>query len=295
MQQAAEPVVFKGMTAAQLSAYYNPLAPIPDLPAYMQETGALSARAAQACPPVAKDVAYGETELEKLDIYAPANAANAPVLIDIHGGGFTMGSKNGRAIPAPAVTDAGVIWVPIDYGLAPDFKMDQMVGHVRKAVAWIHANIAGYGGDPDRLFVSGNSAGGYMTAATLMPGWHAEHGIPADTIKGAVPMSGLFDLEPIVLSSEGPNQALEMTMEDAARLSPIRHVPDNGCPIIVTYGAPEVESFIEQSEDFAAAWKKAGLPVETVVVPGAHHQAMARELADPDSALFKAVMKLIGV
>ena len=295
MQQAAEPVVFKGMTAAQLSAYYNPLAPIPDLPAYMQETVELSKRAAAACPPVARDVAYGETELEKLDIYAPKGAKSAPVLIDIHGGGFTMGSKNGRAIPAPAVTAAGVVWVPIDYGLAPSFKMDQMVGHVRKAVAWVHANIAKYGGDPDRLFVSGNSAGGYMTAATLMPGWHGDYGIPADAIKGAVPMSGLFDLEPIVLSSEGPNQALKMTMEDAKRLSPVRHVPKNGCPIIVTYGAPEVESFIEQSEDFAKAWAAAGAPVETIVVPGAHHQAMGRELADPDGTLFKAVMKLIGV
>jgi arylformamidase len=261
----------------------------------MQESAELSGKAAQACPPVAKDVAYGETEPEKLDIYAPTGAEKAPVLIDIHGGGFTMGSKNGRAIPAPAVTAAGVIWVPIDYGLAPDFKMDQMIDHVRKAVAWVHANIADYGGDPDRLFVSGNSAGGYLTATTLMPGWHAEYGIPADAIKGAVPMSGLFDLEPIVLSAEGPNQALEMTMEDALRLSPIRHLPDQGCPIIVTYGAPEVESFIEESENFAAAWKNAGSPVETIVVPDAHHQAMGRELANPDSELFQAVMKLIGV
>ena len=86
-----------------------------------------------------------------------------------------------------------------------------------------------------------------------------------------------------------------MTMEDAKRLSPVRHVPKNGCPIIVTYGGPEVESFIEQSEDFAKAWAAAGSPVETIVVPGAHHQAMGRELADPDGTLFKAVMKLIGV
>jgi hypothetical protein len=55
-----------------------------------------------------------------------------------------------------------------------------------------------------------------------------------------------------------------------------------------------VESFIMESENYAAAWKGAGLPVETIVVPGAHHQAMGRILADPDSELFKAVMKLIG-
>jgi arylformamidase len=295
MQQAADIAVFKGMTPAQLAAAYDVFSTIPNLPGYMQETGELHEASAATCPPVAKDVSYGETAIEKLDIYAPSDASNAPVLIDIHGGGFTMGSKNTRAIPAPAVTGAGALWVPIDYGLAPDHKMDAIIDHVRKAVAWVHANIADHGGDPDRLFVSGNSAGAYLTGTTLMPGWHADYGMPEDGIKGACPMSGIFDLDPIVLASDGPNQALRMSLEDSARLSPIRHLPPDGCPIVVSYGAPELEAFINQSVDFAAAWQDAGHPTGTVVVPDAHHMGMSRELANPDGTLFRAVTKLIGL
>jgi arylformamidase len=186
------------------------------------------------------------------------------------------------------------VWAPIDYGLAPEYRMDEIVDHVRSAVAWIYGHIAEYGGDPERLYVSGNSAGAYLAATTLMPGWHGAYGIPEDTIKGACLMSGLFDLDPLVLAAAGPNDALSMTAADAARLSPIRHLPASGCPILVAYGAPELEAFISQSTGFASAWEAAGFPVDTVAVPGAHHMAMSRELANPDGALFEALMRMIG-
>jgi arylformamidase len=295
VESASESIVFRGMTAAQLASAYDVFSTIPNLEDYVEETGRIHLAAAENCPPVARDIAYGESEIEKLDVYAPRDAENAPVLIDIHGGGFTMGTKNTRAIPAPAVSSRGVVWVPIDYGLAPDHRMDQIVDHVRKAVAWVHANIEAHGGNPDRLFVSGNSAGAYLTAATLMPGWHADYGLAESAIKGACLMSGLFDLDPLVLAAAGPNQALRMTLADSARLSPIRHLPKNGCPIVVAYGAPELEAFIGQSVDFASAWQAAGFDASTIVVPDAHHMAMSRELANADGKLFAAVMQMIGV
>ena len=97
-----------------------------------------------------------------------------------------------------AINDVGVLWVPIDYGLAPDYTIDQIVEHTRAAVAWVYRNITAYGGDPENIYVSGNSAGGHLTGALLMPGWHQTHGLSEQVIKGACAMSGVFDLQALV-------------------------------------------------------------------------------------------------
>jgi len=294
MQQAADAIVYNGMTAAELAAAYNVHGSIPDPAGYQKENAELAQAAEAKLNPI-KDIAYGGEPIQKLDIYAPSGAANAPVLIDIHGGGWTQGTKNTRAIPAEAVMSKGVVWVPIDYGLAPSYRMEQIIDHVRRAVAWVYQNIAQYGGDPNRLYVSGNSAGGHLTGTTLMPGWHGDYGIPEDAVKGAVPMSGIFDLDGHVHAGVGPQEALKMTLQDSRQSSPLFNLPARPVPVVVSYGEPELEAFIDESNKYAAALEKAGCDVTVVEVPGAHHFAMSRELAHPNGALFKAVMAMMGV
>jgi arylformamidase len=295
LQQSASDVVYQGYTQEELAAQYAVHASVPDLGAYMKESGELAAKAREEFPGI-YDIPYGKLDIQKLDIYAPANAANAPVLIDIHGGGWTQGSKDTRSINTDAITSKGVIWVPIDYGLAPDHSMTEIVDHVRQAVAWVYKNIAEYGGDPNRIYVSGNSAGGHLTATTTMPGWHAGYGIPADTIKGACAMSGVYDLNALVLQgSEGPNGALKMDDETAYAMSPEFHInPDSG-PLVIGVGEPELDEFKRQSLTYAEACSSAGLDVSVVMVPGAHHFAMSREFANTDGELYKAVTTMMGV
>jgi arylformamidase len=286
--------VYGGYDAQELTVQYNPAATVSDLGAYQQWNAEQSKRvsAAMKCE---RNVTYGEADIQKLDIF-PAASANAPVLIDIHGGGWTAGSKNARAFPAEAIVPKGVTWVPIDYGLAPTFKLDSIVDHVRSAVAWTYKNIARHGGDPNRIYVSGNSAGGHLTGTILMPGWHAKYGVPEDVVKGACAMSGVYDMMAVQLAAPGgPNDALKMDAAEAKRNSPIFHLPKTFGPLIIGYGAPELPEFKRQSADFAKAWKAAGLPVTEIVVPGAHHFAMSREFANPDSELHQAMMKMIGV
>jgi arylformamidase len=285
--------VYGGYSAQELSVQYNPAATVSDLGAYQQWNAEQSKRVASTMK-CERNVAYGEAAIQELDIF-PAAKANAPVLIDIHGGGWTAGSKNGRAFPAEAIVPKGVMWVPIDYGLAPDFKLDAIVDHVRSAVAWTYKNIARYGGDPNRIYVSGNSAGGHLVGTYLIPGWQAKYGVPDDVIKGACAMSGVYDMNAVRLAAEGPNSALKMDEAEATRNSPILNLPKRSCPIIVSYGAPELPEFKRQGADFAKAWKSAGLSVTEIVVPGAHHFAMSREFANADSELHQAMMRMIGV
>ncbi len=293
MPDAQSDKVYGGYTAQELSVQYDPAATVVDLPAYQQWNAEQSKRVSAALK-CERDIAYGESRIQKLDIFPPANS-NAPVLLDIHGGGWTAGSKNGRSFPAEAIVPKGVMWVPIDYGLAPTYKLDAIVDHVRSAVAWTYRNIASHGGDPERIYVSGNSAGGHLTGTLLMPGWQAKYGLPENVIKGACAMSGVYDMTAVQLAADGPNEQLKMDEAEAKRNSPILHLPKQACPLIIGYGAPELPEFKRQSADFAKAWRAAGHSVKEIVVPGAHHFAMSREFASADSELHQAMMSMIGV
>ena len=284
-------IVYMGYTATDLAIQLDVAKTIKDLPAYQQESAEMSHKVVTNLD-CFKDVQYGNDEPQKLDIF-PAALDRAPILVDIHGGGWRSGSRNIRSFPASSVTKAGVMWVPIDYGLAPNYSIHQMVDHVRSAIVWLYHNVSKYGGDPSKLYVSGNSAGGHLTGCILMPDWHKNFGVPSDIIKGACAISGVYDLQALVHAEYGYNDELGMDIETAQKFSPLFNLPTKGCPLIVSYGAPEPNEFRRQSRVYYEAWKDGGFPATEIVVNGAHHFAMSRQMSDPNSALFQAVTKMI--
>ena len=284
-------IVYMGYTATDLAIQLDVAKTIKDLPAYQQESAEMSHKVVTNLD-CFKDVQYGNDEPQKLDIF-PAAVDRAPILVDIHGGGWRSGSRNIRSFPASSVTKAGVMWVPIDYGLAPNYSIHQMVDHVRSAIVWLYHNVSKYGGDPSKLYVSGNSAGGHLTGCILMPNWHKNFGVPSDIIKGACAISGVYDLQALVHAEYGYNDELGMDIETAQHFSPLFNLPTKGCPLIVSYGAPEPNEFRRQSRVYYEAWKGVGFPATEIVVNGAHHFAMSRQMSDPNSALFQAVTKMI--
>ena len=286
-----ESIVYMGYTATDLAIQLDVAKTIKDLPAYQQESAEMSHKVVTNLD-CFKDVQYGNDEPQKLDIF-PATVDRAPILVDIHGGGWRSGSRNIRSFPASSVTKAGVMWVPIDYGLAPNYSIHQMVDHVRSAIVWLYHNVSKYGGDPSKLYVSGNSAGGHLTGCILMPDWHKNFGVPSDIIKGACAISGVYDLQALVHAEYGYNDELGMDIETAQNFSPLFNLPTKGCPLIVSYGAREPNEFRRQSRVYYEAWKDGGFPATEIVVNGAHHFAMSRQMSDPNSALFQAVTKMI--
>ena len=284
-------IVYMGYTATDLAIQLDVAKTIKDLPAYQQESAEMSHKVVTNLD-CFKDVQYGNDEPQKLDIF-PAAVDRAPILVDIHGGGWRSGSRNIRSFPASSVTKAGVMWVPIDYGLAPNYSIHQMVDHVRSAIVWLYHNVSKYGGDPSKLYVSGNSAGGHLTGCILMPDWHKNYGVPSDIIKGACAISGVYDLQALVHAEYGYNDELGMDIETAQNFSPLFNLPTKGCPLIVSYGAREPNEFRRQSRVYYEAWKDGGFPATKIVVNGAHHFAMSRQMSDPNSALFQAVTKMI--
>lgn len=236
------------------------------------------------------DLAYGDDPRQKLDIARPDNAP-APTLIFIHGGYWQGSCKEDRRFPGPVFNALGAAFISVEYRLAPAVTLDEIVDDVRNAVAWIYKNGADYGLDVDRLYVTGNSAGGHLSAAVLADGWQADYGVPEDVLKGGCPVSGIFDLTPLLKTSQRDN--LHLTEENVARVSPIHQLPKPGTPLLLSWGGRESDEFKRQSAIYTEACRAHGIEPEIVDCPDDDHFTIMGAFGDPDSALFKAIARMM--
>lgn len=238
------------------------------------------------------DLAYGDDPRHRLDLAAPSNAP-APALIFIHGGYWQGSSKEERRFPAPALQAHGAAFVPIEYRLAPAVTIAEIVDDVRRAIAWLYENADEQGIDRDRLFVTGNSAGGHLTGMALAAGWQKEYGMPEDVVKGGCAVSGLFELSPLLRIKQ--RETLHLTVETVAKLSPINHLPRSGTPLIVSWGGRESDEFKRQSAAYIDACTAAGVKVSVVDQPDDDHFSIMGAYGDPSSNLFQAIAGQMGL
>ena len=284
--QRAMTTVYRNWTQAELDAQYNNRARVTDFQRFLGEWAARSARAYETLT-VHRDIAFGEHPRERLDVF-PAALPGAPVHVFFHGGYWQSLSKDHFAFVPESLAAAGVTTVMVNYPLSPDDGMDRIIAACRSAVEWVYREIRDFGGDPDSIVVSGHSAGGHIAAMLMATDWAP---LPADIIKGAVSVSGLFDLEPIRLSYL--NAALGMDAETARRNSPVHLAPRVACPLVLAVGESESESYHNQTDSMAAAWNETGVEVTTLTVPAANHFSILDQLADSAGVLFREVMRLI--
>ncbi len=234
--------------------------------------------------------AYGATPVEGLDVYATTRA-NAPINVFIHGGAWRAGLARDYAFPAELFVRAGAHFV------VPDFAWVQNVGgslmpmaaQVRGAVAWVKRNAHRFGGDPDRIYVSGHSSGAHLAGVILTTDWRRGFDLPADTVKGGLCSSGMYDLKPVRLSAR--NAYVKFTDEMEQALSSQRHLDRLNAPVTVSHGTLESPEFQRQARDFAAALTAAGKPVRLLVGEGYNHFEMIETLGTPDGLLGRAVLE----
>jgi arylformamidase len=191
------------------------------------------------------------------------------VFVFIHGGywrAFTSKEFSGVALGMHA---RGITTVVINYALCPHVSIDEITRQARAAVAWTLRNIDQYGGDPQRVAVGGHSAGGHLAAMCLNTDWAADYGLPDAPLKGAVLVSGLYDLEPLRYSYL---QAM-IQLDDGIirRNSPAFKVRPCATPIWITWGGAETPEFERQSSLLHAAWTAAGNTADLSAQPGANH------------------------
>jgi arylformamidase len=280
-------------TQDELDTAYNARASVPDFEnTYLPGFGRDSERVRQALPGP-RDVAYGPHCDQVCDIF-PAKDQGAPVHLFLHGGYWRMLTKDENSYVADVLTPAGATVMVNSYSLCPDVHIDVIVRQCRAFVAWAYRNAHLYGGDPRRLYISGHSAGGHLVGMMLATDWAAEYGLPADVIKGATAMSGLFDLRP--LRAAFTNEWLQLSEMAAERNSPLFHLPPaDKCPVIVSYGGNDPIGFHEQSQAYMKALKAHGVQVTYVELPGLDHFAVGNQFMDARSPLTRAILAQMGL
>jgi arylformamidase len=234
-------------------------------------------------------VAYGRTEIEKLDIYQ-TKRQGAPIHIFIHGGAWRGGAAKDYAFPAEMFVTAGVHYIVPDFVAVQNAGGDLMVmaDQVRHAIAWVYNNAVNFGGDPRRIQLAGHSSGAHLAGVALVTDWKKIFGLPADVIRAALLISGIYDLRPVRLSARSSYVKLDDASEDA--LSTQRRIAMLQTPLVVAYGTNETPEFQRQSRDFAAAVKAAGKPVQLLVGDNYNHFEMMETLANPYALAGRAAL-----
>lgn len=268
---------------------YNARAAIPDHPRIFARWAADAAhvRRMRAC---LIDLPYGDTPPERLDLFAARQDA-APLLVFIHGGYWRSLDKSDFSWIAPSFVQHGVAVALTNYALAPAAPVEEMVRQQLKALAWLYRNGDRLGFDPERIVLVGHSAGAHLAAMLLAALWpvYADD-LPATLVKGALGISGLYDLAPL-LNAPFINNDLRLDAARAQRLSPVLMPPATAAPLITAFGALESAEFRRQTALIGEAWPS--VVPRSLPLPGANHLTVVDELANPASPLFDAALELV--
>jgi arylformamidase len=242
-------------------------------------------------------VTYGPSEIEQLNIYRTDRAAGAaaPIFVFIHGGAWRSGRSKDCAGPVEMFLAAGSHYIVPDFAWVQDVggNLRVLADQVRRAVAWVYENAPRFGGDPNRLYLGGQSSGGHLAAVALTTDWRREFGLPADIIKGGMCISGMYDLTPVRLSAR--NRYISFDDATVEALSPIRHLDRLTAPLIVAYGTCETPEFQRQNREFAAAVEAAGKRVRLLVGEHYNHFELPETLGNPYGLLGRAALELMGL
>ena len=236
------------------------------------------------------DISYGPSKDQILDVFPAANSGS-PVVVYIHGGAWTRTHKDTNSFQAEAFVEAGATFVSVHFGLVPNVTLGEQVGHNRTAIEWVWRNCREFASDPDRLYVAGHSSGGHIVGMMITTDWEKAHGLPPNLIKGALACSGMYDLEAPRRSYR--NEYLHLDNEAVEQLSPIRHLPEYGCPLIIGYGENEHEEFRRQSQEFAAAWRAQKFECQEFDLPNLNHFEVSQQFNNSDSPILQAMFAMI--
>jgi acetyl esterase/lipase len=236
------------------------------------------------------DISFGDSPKQALDVYLPKKPVkNAPVLLFLHGGGFMEGDRAHYGYVARPYAEKGIITVVSGYRMAKrGVPYPAQSDDTKAAIVWIHKNIAKFGGDPNRIFLSGHSVGATLSAdVSFDRSWMKQAGVPHDAIKGIALISGDYDLSP------GENADYAPTAELEERASPDRHIVDPAPLAVVAAGTNEGK-MRASAEEIEQRLTAKGVKSKLLILEGADHKDTVLALGDPGSTLAAAVLEMIG-
>ncbi|MCC7327308.1 MAG: alpha/beta hydrolase [Burkholderiales bacterium] len=267
---------------------YNNRAAVPEHPQWFARYAQWSAAAVERYRP-ARNLRYGPGPKETLDLYLPAGRVRG-VFAFLHGGYWRSLDKDDFSFVAGAFVEQGIAVANVNYDLCPVVSIPAIVDECRRAMIFLAREGAAHGAPADHLVVGGHSAGGHLAAMMYTTDWTAQ-GLDAAPLRAGVTLSGVHDLEPMVLFSF--NADFRLDAPEAMRMSPTHHPLRARVPLLMACGADETSEFLRQTQLLWDAWPEVRRPWSApLFVPGADHFSVVAGYADPDSALTQATLGL---
>jgi len=287
--------VYLDYTQAELDAAYDQRVYAPNREEIVAWYGAEGARVRERLE-MRRSVPYGNGEDETLDIF-PAKSGSeshsgAPIHIHIHGGRWTLFTKDEESFLAPTFVSAGAACVVPDFSNIPKVRIPEMVAQVKCAIAWTYRNAASFGGDPERIHLSSHSSGSHLAGVALLTDWQKEFGLPRDVVKSALLVSGMYDMRPVMLSAR--SSYVKLSDEEVLALSAILQPEKARTPLTLVYGEKETPEFRRHPKAYAEVLAAAGKPVKVVEVPGVNHFEILRQLGEPGSEVARLALALMA-
>ncbi|MEM7501272.1 MAG: alpha/beta hydrolase [Pseudomonadota bacterium] len=287
--------VYSTFDQEALDREYSPSSLVTDIGIYLAEYRRRSSQAvarSRENQSVHTDIRYGTTRAEALDLFLPSSADAVPLQIYIHGGFWQLLGKEDSSFAAPMFLEHGAAFAAINYTLAPQKSLSEIVDENRRAIAFLYHEAKRWNVNRQGFFLSGSSAGAHLVMMMLATDW-SRYGLPEDPIAGACAVSGVYDLEPVRLSYV--NDKVGMDEGEARRNSPSRIRLRSGCPIVLAYGDNETAEFKRQTDEYLAAVSQAGHEVSFLAVPDRNHFDVILDLCDENSALAGRVLEQMGL
>lgn len=236
----------------------------------------------------------GEYEAErcKLDLWIPPGGKNFATLVWFHGGALKGGSKDSAAAIARALTADGLAVAAVNYRLSPKATYPAYLEDSAAAVAWVRAHIAEHGGDPARVFISGHSAGGWLTLMLAMDArWLKPHGLTPDSFAGYIPLSGQTMTHYTVREERGIDK-MTITADEAA---PVHHCRKDTPPMLVLAADHDMAARAEENEYLVAVLKGAGNKrVSYQKFADRNHGSIANNIPNAGDPVRKAILDFIA-
>jgi acetyl esterase/lipase len=217
------------------------------------------------------DVNYGPVDRQRLDVYSPKGATRAPVLIFVHGGGWYRGSKDEYPFLGDAFVEQGYVTVIISYRVAPQVVFPAFVQDVASSVRWVKDNIANLGGDPDRIYLMGQSSGAHIASlVALDPRYLREVGLERNAIRAFVGQAGPYDFRAF-LEQDEPTQIAMGPREQWPQTQSINFVDGKQPPMLLQHGLKDDVVNIKNPDILSSIVKEKGGEVEVKYYPEVDH------------------------
>lgn len=259
---------------------------------------------AQPSPPysfqVYTDIAYydgpdAHSVKHRLDLFVPDGLTEAPVLIFVHGGGWSSGDKNLYGFVGHAFAQQGFVTAVINYRLSPQVQHPAHIEDVARAFAWVHKNIAQYGGNTEKIFVMGHSAGGHLTALLALDEKYLRaHGLSLTAIRGAIPISGVYD---VTVEPPGPFNVYQIVFgadpQQRRDASPITHVGPNKPPFLILYAQFDFPGFDAQARQLLSLLREYKNEATLVEIPNRDHVTVIANIGRPNDLTTEEILKFL--